>query len=190
MMSGEPARNKIRLSRKPALYWSAIFFWLVTTAGHAHASRIEIVALGESNTAGYGVGTNDAYPARLEAMLRAKGYDATVVNAGMSGDSSAMILNRVDGAVPTGTQVVLVQIGYYNDAIYGVSQAETAAHIKAVMARVRARGAKVVFVSSSDFAAIPRSDYQNDGIHLAPEGHTLFAARLLPRVIQAILGSR
>jgi acyl-CoA thioesterase I len=164
--------------------------WLFASAIAANAAHIDIVALGASNTAGYGVGTAAAYPAQLEALLRAKGYDVTVTNAGVSGDTSAMILARVDSAVPIGTKVVVLQIGIYNDTRTGVSSAENAANIKAAIARVRARGAKVVFVGVASYTAIPKSAYQYDGIHLTEAGHALYAARLLPQVIKEIGGVR
>jgi len=171
-------------------YLLAAALWLFANAAGANAAHIDIVAIGESNTAGYGVSMGSAYPAVLEALLRAKGYDVTIVNAGVSGDSSAMVLNRIDSAVPIGTKIVILQIGYYNDAVYGVSQADNQAHINAAIARVRARGAKVVFVDSYAFAAIPTSDYQADGLHMSEAGHALFAARLLPQVIAALGGRR
>ena len=59
-------------------------------AGPASAATAQIVAFGASNTAGYGVGSDQAWPARLEAMLRAKGYQATVANAGISGDTNTV----------------------------------------------------------------------------------------------------
>jgi hypothetical protein len=66
----------------------------------AAGAALNIVALGASNTPGWGVGSEQAYPARLEAMLRAKGYDAHVANAGMSFDTTGGMLRRVDSAVP------------------------------------------------------------------------------------------
>src|ERR1700678_1269151 len=68
----------------------------------AGAATAQIVAFGASNTAGYGVGSDAAWPARLEAMLRAKGYQATVANAGISGDTTAGMLERLDSGGPGG----------------------------------------------------------------------------------------
>jgi acyl-CoA thioesterase-1 len=53
----------------------------------AHSQSALVVALGDSNTAGYGVGRENAFPARLQAMLRSNGYDVRVANAGISGDT-------------------------------------------------------------------------------------------------------
>src|SRR6516165_10034623 len=62
----------------------------------AAGTALNIVALGASNTSGWGVGSQQVYPARLEAMLRAKGYEAHVANAGMSFDTTGGMLRRVD----------------------------------------------------------------------------------------------
>ena len=75
------------------------------------AVQAQVVALGASNTAGKGVAPQEAYPAQLEAMLRAKGYNGHVVNAGLNGDTTAGMLARLDSAVPNGTRVVILQPG-------------------------------------------------------------------------------
>jgi acyl-CoA thioesterase I len=180
-----------RLWRKATLIcWAAAALWLLAGVVGASAAHIDIVALGASNTAGKGVGMNAAWPAQLEALLRAKGYDVTIANAGVSGDTSAMILGRIDSAVPIGTKVVILQIGFFNDSRRGVSEAENGANIKAAIARARARGAKVVLVSQALTVEILSTYHQYDGIHLTEQGHALLAARLLPQVIGAIGKSR
>ena len=82
---------------------------LMLQLGGAHAAAV--VALGASQTAGKGVSTAEAYPAQLEAMLRARGLDVTVVNAGISGDTTGGMMARLDGTVPKGTRVVIPQPG-------------------------------------------------------------------------------
>src|SRR5271165_2380155 len=94
--------------------------------GPARAATVNIVALGASNVAGKGVGTGYAFPARLEALLRAKGYDANVSNAGISGDTTSGMLGRLESAVPNGTQIVLLAIYRLNDGRRGISDAEHA----------------------------------------------------------------
>jgi len=178
------ARQVRGIKRWPHL--AGMTLWLLGSVTAASAVDINVVAVGESNTEGYGVGTIAAFPAILEKLLRAKGYHVTIANAGVSGNSSSMILNRIDSAVPIGTKIVILQMGYYNDWIYGLSQAENQANIRSAIAHVRARGAKVIFVDSSMFAAIPRSYYQSDGLHLTEEGQAMIAAKLLPQMVKAI----
>ena len=66
----------------------------------AGAAAATVVALGASNTFGKGVARNQSYPAQLEALLRARGFSARVINAGINGDTTAGMLARLDRAVP------------------------------------------------------------------------------------------
>src|SRR6516165_3890514 len=127
-------------------------FSLILVANHANADQFKIVALGASNTAGYGVGPSQAFPAQLEALLRAKGYDVTISNAAVSGYTSRDILGTVDSAVAPGTKVVLVQYGRFNDRRKGLASAETQADVGAIVSRIRARGAKIITVNSGHLA--------------------------------------
>ena len=77
----------------------------------ARAAPITIVAVGASNTSGFYVATESAYPAQLEAMLRAKGVNARVINAGRPFDTTASMLSRLDQAVPDGTNIAILQPG-------------------------------------------------------------------------------
>ncbi len=159
---------------------------LAVAADTAKAAPIRIVAFGASNTAGYGVGSNLAWPARLEAMLRAKGYDVTIANEGISGDTTVGMLSRLDSTVPNGTRIALLAIYYYNDWRSAVSQAQHEANVRTIVSRLRAGGIKTISVSQY-FAGLPR---QSDNIHLTAEGHALFAARVLPQVVAALGAAR
>src|SRR5262245_47883443 len=87
---------------------------------HTQANPMTIVALGASNTAGWGVLPEEAYPVRLQEMLAAKGIEAKVHNAGIPGDTTGGMLARLDSAVPAGTRLVILQPGT-NDASMGLS---------------------------------------------------------------------
>ena len=169
----------------------ANFSWLIAVALLAIAANLtsaaaaQIVAFGASNTAGYGVGSDQAWPARLEAMLRASGYQASVANAGISGDTTVGMLERLDSAVPNGTQLVILAIFPYNDAGKGISAAEHEANIQKIVGRLRARGIRTI----SAIPYVSGLPTQSDRIHLTAEAHAALAARLLPHVIAAI-GSR
>ena len=97
---------------------------VLTFGSEAYAQSVRIVAIGASNTAGQGVGQSAAWPAQLEAMLRAKGVNAEVINAGISGDSSCGMLARVDSAAPSGTAVVILQRPGFNDLRSGCEGTE------------------------------------------------------------------
>jgi len=145
----------------------------------AAGTALNIVALGASNTSGWGVGSQQAYPARLEAMLRAKGYEAHVANAGMSFDTTGGMLRRVDSAVPTGTSIVVFNPGG-NDLRFFGSKEQRDANIAAIVSRLHARHIKVIVFENT---IVPTKLYQWDGIHFNAEGHNVLAAYLLPRVI-------
>jgi acyl-CoA thioesterase I len=160
---------------------AAVFF--VAGLGFADTAHAQIVALGASNVAGKGVGSSEAFPAQLERMLAAKGYTVHVANAGISGDTNAGMLGRLDQAVPEGTRIVLLGAigGTYNARRLG--QGDQKAEFASIMARLRSRGIKIIPVTGS---GIGRNDLQADGIHLTAEGHAVLAARLLPSVIRAL----
>ena len=76
----------------------------------ANAVPVRIVAIGASNTHGWYVGNHGAYPAQLQALLRAKGVDAQVTNAGVPFETTG-ILRRIDKDVPDGTDIVILEPG-------------------------------------------------------------------------------
>jgi acyl-CoA thioesterase-1 len=163
----------------------AVALLLTIAADLASAAAAQIVAFGASNTAGHGVGSDQAWPARLEGMLRAKGYQATVANAGISGDTTAGMLARLDAAVPDGTELVILAIFPYNDNSHGISPVEHEANTQKILDRLRTRGIKTMSAIPS-VAGLPT---QSDGIHLTAEAHATLAARLLSQVI-AVIGPR
>ena len=106
--------------------FAALTLLLLTVSGAAAAPQT-ILALGDSLTAGLGLGAADAFPARLEAALKAKGHDVKVINAGVSGDTAADGAARLDWALGEPVNAVIVELGA-NDALRGlpVAQAEQA----------------------------------------------------------------
>jgi len=107
------------------------------------AKPIKIVALGDSLTAGYGLASQDAYPARLQAALQAKGFDVVITNAGVSGDTTNAGLLRVDWSVSDDTDIVILGLGA-NDALRGIDPSETRKSLSAIVARLREKGIRVL----------------------------------------------
>ncbi len=117
---------------------------LMPVAMPAHtAQTFSIVALGDSLTAGYGLPPQDAFTTRLQQRLSANGLNVEVVNAGVSGDTSKGGLARIDWSVPDGTGLVIVELGA-NDALRGISPAETAKNLDAIIVRLKQRGIGVL----------------------------------------------
>jgi acyl-CoA thioesterase-1 len=104
---------------------------------------VTIVALGDSLTAGLGLAAKDAFPARLQAALAAKGIAATIVDAGVSGDTTSGGLARLDWSVPDGTDGVILELGA-NDALRGLDPQVPRASLDAILRRLQARGIPVL----------------------------------------------
>jgi acyl-CoA thioesterase-1 len=154
---------------------------LALAAGPLQARPLNIVAIGASNTSGFGVGEQNAYPAVLERLLRQKGIDAHVTNAGVLGDVTAGMRNRLDAAVPKGTDIVILQPGANDLRFFGTKQAR-AANIAAMVQRLHARGIRVVVY---DPDPVPRDFYQWDGIHFNAAAHAKIAATLAAQIASA-----
>ena len=117
----------------------------------ARAEPVNIVAFGDSNTAGFRVFEKNAYPAQLEHALRAKGHDVRVLNSGVSGNTSSMGLARLDQAVPPGTKIAIVYFGR-NDVRWGVEPLRFRANIDAIVKRLRARDIQVLLIGLRTFS--------------------------------------
>jgi acyl-CoA thioesterase I len=154
----------------------------------AHAQTL-IVAFGASNVAGKGVWPSQAWPAQLEGMLKAKGYNVRVKNSGKSGDTTSGMLHRLNFAVPSGTKIVILDMGggyFNNEKTTAASQAHGHADMDVIEAQLKSRGITVI----PELAAkMPLSLKQPDKIHLTAEGHKIFAEHLLPRVVSALSSS-
>jgi acyl-CoA thioesterase-1 len=115
---------------------------LYATAAAADDETV-IVALGDSLTAGYGVLADDSFTVRLEAALRGAGVNTRVVNAGVSGDTSAGGLARLDWVLSDAPDLVIVELGA-NDGLRGLDPAEMEANLDAILTRLADKGIEVV----------------------------------------------
>ena len=147
-------------------------------ASPIQAATLNIVAIGASNTTGFGVGAANAYPALLQALLRKKGINANVTNAGVNGDVTSGMLGRLDSAVPKGTDIVILQPGGNDLRFFGTKERRSA-NVAAMTARLRARGIRVIVY---DPDIIPADVYQWDGIHFNAAAHAKIAATLAAQI--------
>jgi acyl-CoA thioesterase I len=113
-------------------------------AGQARGEGV-VVVLGDSLTAGLGVAADEAFPARLQARIRAEGYAYRVTNAGVSGDTTAGGLRRVDWVLRANPEIVVVALGA-NDGLRGQSPPAIRANLEEIVARLQAAGARVLLV--------------------------------------------
>ena len=139
----------------------------------------QIVALGHSAARGY-VAENEMWSAVLESMLRARGSQVHVTNAGVNGETTAAELARVDSAVPAGTKIVILTINGYNDAhkLVGGS-ADAAANIAAIKSKLRARGIKIIDAMGLYVSVLRQPGMAlPDHLHLSVEGNKKLATML------------
>ena len=112
-------------------------------AGRAADRPLIVTMLGDSITAGYGLAAADALPAQLETALIARGLSVRVRAAGVSGDTSAGGLARVDFSVQDDTDLCIVALGG-NDMLQGVDPATTRGNLDQIIKRLKARGIPVL----------------------------------------------
>lgn len=106
-------------------------------------AETRILALGDSLTAGYGLPAEASFPTQLEKALKAQGYDVRVINAGVSGDTSAGGLARLDWALADEPHVAIVELGA-NDGLRGLAPAEMEKNLDAILTRLKARNVRVL----------------------------------------------
>jgi acyl-CoA thioesterase I len=119
------------------------FFVEINGIAAAEAKPIKILALGTSLTQGYNLPPGTDYCSLLQAALRAKGHDVTFINAGVSGDTSAGGLARLEWAMSDPADAAIVELGA-NDALRGLDVTETRKNISAVVANLKRRGVVVL----------------------------------------------
>lgn len=104
---------------------------------------VVIFAFGDSLTAGYGLSPSDAFPVKLQAALRAKGYHVDVVNGGVSGDTTHNGVVRLDWSLPKNADAAIVEFGA-NDAFQGVQPATMKANLETIIQKLQSRGIEVM----------------------------------------------
>ncbi len=105
--------------------------------------RPRIVAFGDSLTAGLGVAQEDAYPAQLQRRLEEAGYRYRVINAGVSGDTTAGGVRRVDWVLNSKPSIVILELGA-NDGLRGIDLAQTKVNLETIIRRLQAAGVTVI----------------------------------------------
>ena len=139
----------------------------------------QIVALGHSAVRGH-VAENEMWPAVLESMLRARGSQVHVINAGVNGETTGELLARVDSAVPAGTRIVILAINGFNDAHrLREGAVNAAANIAAIKSKLRAKGVRIVDAMGLIISVLRQPGMVlPDRIHLNAEGCRKVAAML------------
>ncbi len=117
---------------------------LVLAASPARAAdELILVAFGDSLTAGFGLEDKDAFPTKLGSALRARGNNVSVVNAGVSGDTTSAGLARLDWTIPADADAVIVELGA-NDALRGQDPEKAYAALDHILTKLKAKNVAVL----------------------------------------------
>jgi acyl-CoA thioesterase I len=158
----------------------------LATASHAAARTIRLVALGDSLTAGLGLPPGQAFPDRLQAALRAKGWDVEVVNSGVSGDTAADGLARYDWAVPADADALIVELGA-NDMLRGLPPEQTKKTLAAILDKAKA--AKIpVLIAGMRAAPNLGAEYDRAFDAIYPDLAKADGAALYPFFLDGVAG--
>ena len=146
--------------------------------------EITILAFGDSLTEGLGVDAEDNYPAQLQRKLQSDGYNATVINGGISGETSTSALARVDWMLKTQPDIVIVETGA-NDALRGVDLELTKGNIDEITRKFTESGA-VVVVAGLQIIQNLGQEYTDDFADIYPAVAEKYNAILIPFVLEGV----
>ncbi|MBX2910655.1 MAG: arylesterase [Cyclobacteriaceae bacterium] len=147
-----------------------------------------ILFFGDSITAGYGLSPEDAFPAHVEAMLVKKGMDVKVVNAGLSGETSAGGLSRIDWVLRQPIDVFILELGA-NDGLRGLPLGQTRANLQAIIDKVKAKNPKVKLVLAG--MMVPPNlgeEYTTEFKEIYPRLARKNNASLIPFLLEGVAG--
>jgi acyl-CoA thioesterase I len=153
-------------------------------AAQKSTKPITLVAFGDSLTAGYQLTAADSYPGQLEKALRAKGYAVTVINAGVSGDTTAAGLERLGWAVPAEADAVIVALGA-NDMLRAQDPARARDNLDRILTAVKAQKQDVLIAGMLSQPSLP-PDYRVAFDRIFPDLAAKHSAVLYPFFLDGI----
>lgn len=162
----------------------------VSPTGAIEKGRVEerrIVALGNSLTAGLGVGREEAYPAVLERRLRSKGYSYRVINAGVSGETTAGGVRRVDLVMKSRPELVILELGA-NDGLRGLDLNLMESNLANIIERLQRRGITIVLAGMrlpSNYGKVYTDGFAKVYPRLAARYHLV----LIPFFLEGVAGN-
>jgi acyl-CoA thioesterase-1 len=158
------------------------------SANAAPATPGRIVILGDSITAGYGLDPSHAYPALLQEKITATGLPYTVVNAGVSGDTTAGGLRRLDWTLSRPTAVLIVALGG-NDGLRGISPRQTEENLTGILQRARAKFPAIkVIIAGMEMPANMGPDFVAQFRAVFPRVAEAGGAALVPFLLEGVGG--
>lgn len=152
------------------------------------AKKPVILFFGDSITAGYGLDANFAFPALIQARLDSLGYAYNVVNGGLSGETSAGGLRRIDWVLRAKPEIFMLELGG-NDGLRGVELTQSKENLKAIIAKVRAVNPDVkVIIAGMQIPPNLGPDYANQFKNMFPELAKSENAALIPFLLDGVGG--
>jgi len=157
-------------------------------ASHAKPAKSlpKIVAFGDSLTAGYGLPQNASYPSLLQSRLEADGFAYEVVNAGVSGDTTAGGIRRIDWALDGEVKIVIVELGA-NDILRGQSIEAMKENLAQIIERVKARGAQVL-LAGMEAPTNSGGDYRLSVHDVFPSLARKYGVQFIPFFLDGVAG--
>jgi len=158
--------------------------WLAVSCTPAFAAPVRILAFGTSLMQGYGLPPGTELPAVLQAKLDSAGIHAKVINAGVSGDTSADGLSRIDWSLADHPDAAIVELGS-NDALRGLDPRETEKNIAAVLAKLNASHVPVLLLGMK----APRNlgpEYASSFDAIYPELALRYHDMLYPFILEGV----
>lgn len=167
----------------------AVFATLVLFAGGLTAAeRRTLVFFGDSLTAGYGLDPAEAYPALIQQKIDAAGRPWRVVNAGLSGETTAGGRRRIDWILKQPIDLIVLELGA-NDGLRGIPLTETRANLQALIDRIRAaRPAVIIVLAGMQIPTNMGPDYTRDFSRLFPELAEANHLALIPFLLEGVGG--
>lgn len=169
------------------LLCTAVLLAFPWSSAAQRSASLKIVAFGDSLTSGHRLPGSQAYPAALEADLRASGIPATVINRGLNGDTTAGGVRRLDSVLAEGPHILIVAFGA-NDGLRGVPVKQVRENLEKIIERAQARGVQVVLVGMQ---ALPLYGWQYtiDFHHVFAGLAKKYDVPLVPFMLNGVIGN-
>ncbi|MGD1978579.1 MAG: arylesterase [Akkermansiaceae bacterium] len=155
----------------------------------ANDTTKRVIVLGDSITAGYGLKPSQAYPALLQKKITASKLPYTVTNAGVSGDTTAGGLRRINWALARGGDVLIIALGG-NDGLRGIPPAETKKNLLGIIAKARTKNPKIkIVVAGMQMPANMGPKFTTGFKEVFPDVSKETKTTLLPFLLEGVGGS-
>ncbi|MDJ0994685.1 MAG: arylesterase [Dinoroseobacter sp.] len=167
---------------------SAAAFAAVALSVPAWAEPVTIAALGDSLTQGYGLPQEDGFVPQLEAWLRERGHDVVVLNAGVSGDTTAGGLSRIDWTLTPEVDALIVALGG-NDLLRAIPPEASRANLDGILAKAEAAGVDVLLIgleAPGNYGPDYKAAFDSMYPELAEEYGTLYSRSFLAGLVDGV----